>query len=457
MKILRLRRLPVLGGVAAILGCSALSAGAQNQKFGPDQLHTLGVGARAFGMGSAYTVVANDSSATFWNPAQLYKVRRNQFDIEFRSVSYSQFSTTGVPGNLTSTLGISGKAPQLNYLGVAIPLKYGTLGISYALGGYADLRSSSMVTTTGFVPNPSNPIGADLSYTLDETNTSDTLVRNSYITFAYGVDRILTDQRRIASGDNITRERIPYGRLAFGAGLVYVNQNYLLNQTNQIESNLPTIVPSSPLAQTRVNESGNSLGYIIGVTYRGVKPSRSSQGGAGDADVEDNPLAVGLSYRNRQSLSGLRGFGQIFNQELPDRLALGLAYETRTYSRPKDLQDERRPRDRFVFAAEIQRMSAANTFQQNVDARRQVTNYHFGIEAIPYVDPRRNQRYSIRLGFRTIENANTTLFSYDNAISFGGSYQITDANNVRFSFEPAFEYLTNSGLLQYAFSARFRF
>ena len=38
----------------------------------------MGVGARALGMGSAFTAVANDSTAAFWNPAGLAKLKRSE-------------------------------------------------------------------------------------------------------------------------------------------------------------------------------------------------------------------------------------------------------------------------------------------------------------------------------------------------------------------------------------------
>lgn len=38
----------------------------------------MGVGARALGMGSAFTAVANDSTAAFWNPAGLAKLKKQE-------------------------------------------------------------------------------------------------------------------------------------------------------------------------------------------------------------------------------------------------------------------------------------------------------------------------------------------------------------------------------------------
>lgn len=39
----------------------------------------MGVGARAIGLGGAFVAIADDPSATFWNPAGLTQVERSQF------------------------------------------------------------------------------------------------------------------------------------------------------------------------------------------------------------------------------------------------------------------------------------------------------------------------------------------------------------------------------------------
>ena len=39
----------------------------------------MGIGARAIGLGGAFVAIADDASATFWNPAGLTSIRGNQF------------------------------------------------------------------------------------------------------------------------------------------------------------------------------------------------------------------------------------------------------------------------------------------------------------------------------------------------------------------------------------------
>ena len=46
----------------------------------PGQLLDFGAGARSLGMGTAYTAIAQDATAAYWNPAGLAAVRRHEFN-----------------------------------------------------------------------------------------------------------------------------------------------------------------------------------------------------------------------------------------------------------------------------------------------------------------------------------------------------------------------------------------
>ena len=54
-----------------------------HSEVGFDALHGsdlgMGIGARAIGLGGAFVSIADDASATFWNPAGLTSIRCNQF------------------------------------------------------------------------------------------------------------------------------------------------------------------------------------------------------------------------------------------------------------------------------------------------------------------------------------------------------------------------------------------
>ncbi len=75
----------------------------------------MGVGARALGMGSAFTAVANDSTAAFWNPAGLAKLKKHEASFMHANLSddrdYNFFNyahvLNGKDGKSNGTVAIS--------------------------------------------------------------------------------------------------------------------------------------------------------------------------------------------------------------------------------------------------------------------------------------------------------------------------------------------------------------
>ena len=91
----------------------------------------IGVGARAIGMGGAFTAVSDDVNALFWNPAGLAQIQQSQL------------------GAMTASLAAD---TSLNTLGYAQPTKHGTFGASamYLDQGSLDGRNASAQPTGGF-------------------------------------------------------------------------------------------------------------------------------------------------------------------------------------------------------------------------------------------------------------------------------------------------------------------
>lgn len=76
-----MKRLALLTIILLALPHAALAVGfAKVGTFGAQFLQ-IGVSARATGMGSAFTGVADDASSVFWNPGGLVNVRRNEFHL----------------------------------------------------------------------------------------------------------------------------------------------------------------------------------------------------------------------------------------------------------------------------------------------------------------------------------------------------------------------------------------
>lgn len=445
----------------------------QTPRFGPDLLQTLGVGARGAAMGSAFTAIANDSTATFWNPARLNVVDRNQFDLEFRSVTQNNATSTqrqvgtatdGSPLFAASAPSSASKVldPQLSFVGLAVPLtfvvrpvrydaqhrplrdqagnivrergtklSYGKIGFSYALGGYANIDSISVATTnTTDVQN--NPV---LLKNRDERKL---LVRNSVFTLAYANQSIIKSSAR--------SRHAMRGNLGMGAGVFFVNEDQTRTQSLTITNQTPngaTISQTSAPTQT-IQSHGSGTGFLIGATY-------TPQFQKGDRKQwVDGFYTLAFSYRSGPGIDygGNDKIGPTFNTELPDRLALALGYQAPV----------RGTKDNVVFDTELQRFSAANP-NSTLDHRHEALNFHFGGEYVPRgLDLNARYRLPIRFGYRTVANANRLLFRYDNAITLGLGYQqLRKDSNPFYTVETALEYLTGSHLLQYTFTGRLRF
>ncbi len=120
--------------IFALLGLMMMNTGyAQNEAF---FLGTVsGVGGRALSMGSAYIAIADDYSATMWNPAGLTQLRRMEL---FTSLSHLQYSNNASAGELGSNDETS--KTKLNSIGFAFPIPTYRGSMVFAVG-YNKVRS----------------------------------------------------------------------------------------------------------------------------------------------------------------------------------------------------------------------------------------------------------------------------------------------------------------------------
>ncbi len=98
-----------------------------------------GVGARALGMGSAFVAIADDATATYWNPAGLTKVKKHSF-----SAMYSDTFSTG-DGNW-----LSRGLVTYNFVNYVYQIKgIGSLGLSWIRLGIDDIPRTTFRDTNG--------------------------------------------------------------------------------------------------------------------------------------------------------------------------------------------------------------------------------------------------------------------------------------------------------------------
>jgi long-subunit fatty acid transport protein len=117
----------------------------------------LGVGARALGMGGAYTGVASDYSALFWNPAGLAQLESSEFSLGLSHLNYKDQS-----GYFSSFKDFSNNATTLNAVGLVfpVPVKRGSLVFAF---GYN--RESNF--TTGISYSRISPLSIAQEYAQD--------------------------------------------------------------------------------------------------------------------------------------------------------------------------------------------------------------------------------------------------------------------------------------------------
>lgn len=110
----------------------------------------LSVGARSLGMGMAYTGVANDFSAVYWNPAGLGQLRMNEVTFGLSHLSYDNTSTFYSEDKPFTNSGTS-----LNSLGFvyAVPTTRGSFTIALGYGRQADFTTG--LSFLGFNPKSS--------------------------------------------------------------------------------------------------------------------------------------------------------------------------------------------------------------------------------------------------------------------------------------------------------------
>ncbi|HLJ55849.1 MAG TPA: hypothetical protein VKT77_12495 [Chthonomonadaceae bacterium] len=443
------------GALVAAVGLIGGSASAQSiapQRLSPDLLQTLGVGSRSIAMGGAYTAVADDISATYWNPGRLGYLTRREFMIEYRPVVASNFNSMVLPTGTTASTGVHPGNPQVGFVGLTLPLStqrydktkpgsadrvradLGTIGVSYTLGGYFSLHSTSQLIAPGLDAN-NNPVNND------QATTTDQFVRNSFISVVYGT--------RFA-----VRRKAPAREFGIGVGFFVVNQEFsskIAQSSFQqaTKPNSPKIPIGIPLLPTDVSAHGGGVGGSVGVSYQGVSNDGSST----------SPFSFGMSYRSKAKLSGFnQPLAESFNDEIPDRLNVGMAYtadlkgaHSGTLKHASVLRTA--VEVQFQSAANRRRDSAGNLSQ--TDQRRAVADLHLGLEWVPRLDT--SVRTPIRMGFRTVSNAATVYTYYDNIFSIGAAYQSRSEGALVFSIEPTAEILTSNGLTQYTITGRIQF
>lgn len=204
----------------------------------------FGVGARALGMGDAYTGVASDYSAIFWNPAGLAQIQKNEFSLGLSYLNNSDNSTF-----FGNQLSYSNNSTNLNALGLVypVPVRRGSLVLAFGFDRQADFTSG--VSFNGFNPNSSiiqtlapngQPYPADISLAENlNVAIADTLTGK----FFSPVRDSLTQIGTALSGKGLNNFSVAGGvemskNLYVGLTLTYLSGGYRYDRTYREQDNL---------------------------------------------------------------------------------------------------------------------------------------------------------------------------------------------------------------------------
>jgi long-subunit fatty acid transport protein len=110
----------------------------------------FGVGARSLGMGNAYTGVASDFSALYWNPAGLAQLQHGEFSFGLSHLNYKDNSSF-----FNASQPYTNNATNLNTLGLVFPVEVRRGSLVFAFGYTRNSNFTTGISFAGFNPKSS--------------------------------------------------------------------------------------------------------------------------------------------------------------------------------------------------------------------------------------------------------------------------------------------------------------
>ena len=208
----------------------------------------VGVGARSLGMGNAYTGVANDYSAIYWNPAGLVQLEHGEFSIGLSNLNYKNSSSF-----LAASQDYSLNSTNLNAIGLVypVPTRRGSLAIAFGYTRQSDFTTG--VSFQGFNPGSSiiqtyarngapypSDLSGNLAYQLYLANIDTVTGR-----FISPINGRLTQLGTVIEGAGLNNWSISAGvdiarNLSVGATLTFLSGSYKYDRNYKEQDNANT-------------------------------------------------------------------------------------------------------------------------------------------------------------------------------------------------------------------------
>ncbi|MBI5622411.1 MAG: PorV/PorQ family protein [Elusimicrobia bacterium] len=232
------------------------------------QFLKIGVGARAIGLGGAYTAVGEDLTAMGWNPGGLASMEKREVSAMYANlVAESHYS----------------------FLGYGQPTKYGTFGagISYLGQGDLDARDAQGRTSGGFT---ASDLALGVSFARKVLPRLGLGINAKFVRTNIGSDTGYTAAFDLGSRYELGK----FGPGAMSAGLAFQNLGPGIRMLDQ----------SSQLPLTLAGGLGYKLpfGLTVGLDYRNRPYSGSSEVSLGSELSVGPQLALRMGYASTHGL-----------------------------------------------------------------------------------------------------------------------------------------------------------
>jgi long-subunit fatty acid transport protein len=257
----------------------------------------MGVGARALGMGSAFTALADDSTAAFWNPAGLAKLKKAEGSFMHADLSMDR---------------------EYNFFNYAHPLKgkdgkdNGVVALSHIRFGVDGIPETRLATTYGTGNTPATldgtaiPAGTDLPATNPDGTYSPG--KSVYI-FSYFDD---SEKATFGSYAKKLADRW-YG----GINLKYLSQDLFTNSADSFGLDLGFLYEA--------NEK-----TTLGLSVRDIGESLEWDTASGHSDSVPTTLQVGVAHKPNDKLTIAADINKV--EDMDAKLYAGAEYWVQDYA-----------------------------------------------------------------------------------------------------------------------------
>jgi len=232
-------------------------------------LSGLSVGGRALGMGGAYTGIADNFTAIYWNPAGLGQIRQYELSLGVGHLGYSNDATF-----LGQSSNYSNSSTSINNAGFVypIPTRRGSFTLAFGYNRSADFTSA--LAFNGF--NPVSSIIPSL-YNSDETQD---LAWQLYLEDTTGYSPIqnnVNQQGKVLENDGVNNWSVAGAleiapRLFLGATLTLLSGSYSYIR-NYTEEDLKNLYTTPPFDFQRLDMTNtidwdlSGYGFKVGMLY----------------------------------------------------------------------------------------------------------------------------------------------------------------------------------------------